>query len=73
MYLVVSLDFGGTSDVVIHAFTGDIEKAREVYESVRKRHPELLVEAVDLVEDFQGTHSLFWGKMGAKVVASNNR
>lgn len=76
MYIVVSFDFGGSSNVALHCCTSDIVMAEALYEkiaqsyveynSARDRDDDAAMRLVELVEVQDGFSSeegltLYWG------------
>lgn len=88
MYLVVSLDFGGNTDVAIHCCTVDGLKAFKTYDLVCERYENYnkefeenglkkLVELMKLPDEFESIDGVvaFWGHNlipGSERLASNN-
>lgn len=81
MYLVISFDFCGTSDVKIHTLTHDKEKAVDVYNDVFKllkldtsnADESYQLQLIKVKEDFvckKGV-TLFWGGEGTKNNVQN--
>ena len=79
IYVVSSFDFGGTSDVKLHAATADRAHAQKVYESVRSAYDlknattsstRVLVELTPVPPDADEL-TLFWG--GAPGAENNNK
>ncbi len=77
MYVVISFDFGGSNDVVLHALTSDIDGAERVYHVLASKpaftSPDVhdvncpfhsLVELVELPDTFLSVSGigLFWGR-----------
>ena len=64
LYVVVSFDFGGSSDVKVHAATADLALARTTYEAVCADRA--LVELVHVPRDTallgRDALTLFWGR-----------
>lgn len=71
MYLVISFDFCGSSDVKIHILTQDKEKALKMYNNVLKllkldnEDETYQLQLVSVPDDFscKKGYTLFWGKM----------
>ena len=74
MYLVQSFDFGGSSDVAVHALTSVMEDAERAYAAVLARHAaynakspvtgaKRLVERVEVPEGYSCVEGfkLYWG------------
>ncbi len=71
MYLVISFDFCGSSDVKIHILTQDKEKALKMYNNVIKllkldtsnEDETYQLQLVSIPDDFscKKGHTLFWG------------
>ncbi len=77
VYVVVSFDFGGSSDVKVHVATTRLELAQGVYDSVcppDSEGPKRLVELVHVPADTpllgRDALTLFWG---SGVHHNNNR
>ena len=80
MYLVISFDFGGSSDVRIHALTHDLYKADSVYIKLHGLPPYqprydgdclyTLLELIEIPEDFLDEHGtcLYWGPKNEHVI-----
>lgn len=87
MYVVISFDFGGTSDVQIQAAFKSIRRAEEAYHRVVSQNPDLLVELIEMFDEFElpqqrpnernemmASRALFWGTCDAyRVVRGTNR
>lgn len=84
-YLVVSFDFGNSSNVNVHICTVEEARARALYDSLVTKYQEynakhakdgarMLVELVHLDETLDTAYTLFWGNAvtGALCVAGNN-
>jgi hypothetical protein len=87
MFIVVSLDFGGNTDVGIHCCTNDQSKAFLMYEFLCAKHKEynnkydkdgvkVLVDLLQLPDELCSLDGAiaFWGKLPSDVkrLASNN-
>lgn len=80
MFILVSLDFGGSTAVALHAVTADEKAARDAYEELVKRHEEdnkwgndhgygMLVELLESTRDFvcpEGL-TLYWNQRTVKM------
>jgi hypothetical protein len=86
MYIVISFDLEGTSDVRLQAAFKSLRRAQAVYQRVVSQHPTFLVELLDVFDEFElpeprrneenriVSNALFWGfGDGYKVVHSTNR
>lgn len=75
MFLVLSFDFGGSSDVRVHGLTSDDRKAQIAYDSVcrqfeayNEKHKDdglrKLVDMIAMPDDFvwEEGFTAFWGK-----------
>lgn len=75
-YVVVSFDFGGSSDVRIHALTDDIENAKKVHSQLDANSPaaregyQRLIQVVRLPGEYVSRegHCLFWGRSNDEAV-----
>jgi hypothetical protein len=84
MYLVISFDFLGSSDVVVHSVTSSMDTAMNMYTMLmdenanQKRFHDKLVEVLEIPSNYCSLegHTMFWPSnaqsSSVKVVASNN-
>lgn len=77
MYLVISFDFQGQSNVTLHCMTPHLTAASQIYDTLYDNHPSVLTELIE-VDEFVSLsgYILYWGSTDAtpevKVLRSTN-
>lgn len=76
MYLIISFNFSGESDVRIHFCTNDLQRATEAYNRIVSEHQEKLVELCNIPEYYCNMRgrTLFWNNQDDRVetIMTNN-
>lgn len=88
IFVVISFDFGGSSDVTLHACTTSYDNAIDVYEKLSSKYESYnlkmsedgaakLVELLEVPDGFcsEKGHILYWGDeiTNVKILKTNNK